>query len=119
MRAATKAVLGVVAIAIPAVFNFLSARAESNEAKIRAEVAYTTMVEQVKDLQETVHDMELDHAEMQGKIYELERVQAARTGSAAPKPPRADGDGIPDKRLKQMNAPLDFEDAVRSYKAKK
>jgi hypothetical protein len=112
VKPSTKAVLATVGVISTGLFNYLAARADSNEAKIRAEVAYETMATSVKELQETVHDMELEHAEMKGKIYELERIKAARLGEAAPKPPSP-------PRAVEMNAPMNFEDAVQSYKAKK
>ncbi len=105
-----KIVGGIVVVAIPALFNFLAARSDSAEAKIRAEVAYSTMVEQVKELQGTVHDLELAHAELKGQVHELRRTQAARVGAA---PPTIEAPPSPKAVLR---APPAFEEAVREYK---
>lgn len=106
-----KPLLAAVGVALPAVFNYFSARLEADEAKIRAQVAYETMVSQVTELRKTVHDLELDHAELEGKVYELERVKAARMGEAPPK--------VPHEHKDMADAPLPFEDAVLNYKASK
>ncbi len=84
-----------------AVANFLLARMDSSEAKIRAEVAYEAQSTNVKELQSAVKDLQLNNARLQGQIDSrwtraspLERARVA----------------VP------LKAPLQFEEAVTDYK---
>lgn len=102
------------AVALPALLNYLSARFESSEAKIRAEVAYSQMVESVKELQDTVHDLELSQAHLAGQVGAMEQMRPLMgygVGAGAPVP-----EATPKR---EMKAPPLFEDAVREYKASK
>jgi hypothetical protein len=113
MTTVWKVVGGVLVVAVPAAFNYLSAREDSDEAKVRAEVAYATTVEVVEELQATVHALELSQARLEGQVLELRRSQAARVGASPPV--------VPDTAYPApaMKAPPRFEDAVRDFKAKK
>lgn len=103
----------LVAVALPALLNYLSARAESSEANIRAEVAYSQMVESVKELQDTVHELELSQARLTGQVGAMEQMRPVGYGvnASAPAPETAP--------KREMKAPPLFEDAVREYKASK
>ena len=132
---AMKAAGAILAIAIPAVFNYLSARADSAEAKVRAEVAYETLQPSIKELQEIVNKQGLQIAELKGRIKANEQFRKDLTvpapvpvvGRPTPKPVSkaktdADADGIPDVvdvQQKMVLPPPDFHDAYDSYKAKK
>jgi hypothetical protein len=104
---------GIAVVAVPALLNYLSARMEASEAKIRAEVSYETMVTSVKDLQETVHALELAQARTDGEVHELGR-RSRPAGFAAPAPAPEHPEEHP---INQMKAPPRFEDAVNAYKA--
>ena len=67
MKTSTKAWLAGAVVVLPALFNFLAARADSNENEIRAKVAYEMMVTSVKELQEQVRDMTIAQAELRGQ----------------------------------------------------
>lgn len=73
MTPATKAILGVLGVTLPAAFSYLSARQESNEAKIRAEVAYVTLQVSVVSLQKRTEEQADQIARLQGQIELLER----------------------------------------------
>jgi len=135
MRIPWKALIGVVAVAIPALLNYLSARADSSEAKIRAEIAYVTLQESVKELQTASHEHALQIAELKGQLKTERRyhVGSEPTERLLPPPPLSrnpasvgavlqdvsDEDGVDDKAPEKFEAPPDFEDAIRNYKAKK
>ena len=111
MKPSTKAWLTTAGVVLAALFNFLSARADSNEAKVRAVVAYETMAASVKELQGTVHAMALEQAELRGQVKELEKL--GKLTGLQPFMPAP-------KMMEAKLAPLPaFEDAVRDYKAAK
>lgn len=128
MKPAWKAVLATLGVVLPALFTYLASRADSNEAKIRAEVAYVSMSEAVETLQKTSYAQAIELAELRGRLAAAPCVAAEKTGSA-PKPVGAvppkrfsgDADGIAD--APEPPAPPmkreSFNDAVQSYKAKK
>jgi len=106
-----KIVGGVAIVAVPASFNYLAARLDSNEAKVLAEAGYAQMVKTVEGLQTTVHDLELKQARLEGQVHELRRIQAARVGAA---PPAIEPPAPPPNPA--MKAPPRFDEAVREYK---
>lgn len=75
MKPSTKAILAILGVALPAIFNFFAAKVASDEAKIRAEVAYVTMEEVVKELQEASYNQALQIAKLEGQ---------AKCGALAP-----------------------------------
>ena len=134
MKQPWKAILATLGVVLPAVFTFLASRAESNEAKIRAEVAYVTLQDSVKELQEASYEQALELAEIKGQLKvdrrehaELRRPSHFIGPMAVPhRPPdaedSADGDGIEDAPAPvqiKLKAPPAFNEAVNSYKAKK
>jgi len=135
MKASWKAILATLGVVLPAVFTFLASRADSNEAKIRAEVAYVTLQDSVKELQEASYEQALELAEIKGqlKVEKREHAEIHKSGThfigpmAVPhRPPDAedsvDGDGIEDAPAPvqvKLKAPPAFNEAVNSYKAKK
>ena len=114
MKPATKAWLTTAGVVLAALFNFLSARADSNEAKVRAVVAYETMAASVKELQGSVHAMALEQAELRGQVKELEKL--GKLTGLQPLVPMSSPKAFD---AKAMVAPPPFEDAVRDYKAAK
>lgn len=130
MKPLWKGILATLGIVLPALFTYLASRADSNEAKIRAEVAYVSMSEAVETLQKTSYAQAIELAELRGRLsahgcapVEEAPKPAAKprdvpTGAAPPKRPLADGDGIPDPPAPPMKRES-FDNAVQSYKAKK
>lgn len=124
-----KIVGAVLAVALPAVFNFLSARADSSEAKIRAEVAYESLQPSIKELQDVVNKQGLQIAELKGRVRANEQFRKELTVPAPVampgrppvklNPAAADNDGIPDVQQRMLAPPPDFGKAYDSYKAKK
>ncbi len=127
MKPLWKAVLGVLGVTLPAVFTFLASRAESNEAKIRAEVAYVTLQDSVKELQEASYDQALELAEIRGQLKAERREHAKALPNRAPasRPIPLDSDGVDDladstpQVQVKMRPPPDFAKAVNDFKAKK
>lgn len=123
-----KGALAVLVATVPAFFTYLAARAESDEAKVRAQVAYETMAESVKDLQEVTYGQALQLAKLEGRMESCEKLRAdltvpvtgPRPPVPAPKPPSpvSDGDGIKSVQSK-LRSPPSFSDAVQQFKAKK
>jgi uncharacterized protein YlxW (UPF0749 family) len=110
MRTSTKTVLGLAGVTIPAVFSYLSARAESNEAKVRAEVAYVTLQAAVVDLKASVKDHDEALAAQAARTEALEdRLNARPMYMKAQVEPRANAPA----------PPAQFMEAVEQYKAKK
>lgn len=124
MKTYWKVIIGVLGVVLPSFFTYLAARADSNEAKIRAEVAYVTMQDVVKELQEASYKQALQLAKIEGEL-EVERRMHSETKMPsglhplmpAPSIP-PDTDGVPDTQVK-LKAPPDFNQAVQSYKAAK
>lgn len=115
MKTSWKVVLGFLGVVLPALFTYLAARVDSNEAKIRAEVAYVTMQGNVKELQEASYKQAL-------QIAKLEGMCAADRPSYEKSLPSADARPLLPVRPSppvQLKAPPDFSQAVQSYKAKK
>jgi len=113
-----KVVGGIAAVVLPAAFNFAAARLDSDEAKVRAEVAYETMVGQVAGLQKTAHALELKVAGLEGQVVQLSR-PIRLSGPMSVAPPPAPTVVVPLPAPNAMKPPPDFEEAVRDYKAKK
>lgn len=131
MKPLWKGILATLGIVLPALFTYLASRADSNEAKIRAEVAYVSMSEAVETLQKTSYAQAIELAEIRGKLSAnacgaLVTEKPAEKPAAAPRPvgaapprPPIDGDGIPDLPAPPKMKRESFNDAVQSYKAKK
>ena len=129
MKAHWKIILSILGVTLPSLFTYLAARVESNEAKVRAEVAYVTMQDVVKDLQEASYKQALQLAkiegqlEAQGRLFEKSAALPSGLHPLLPIPSPvviADRDGIHDAPAPvKLTSPPDFSDAVQSYKAKK
>jgi len=132
MKPHWKVILATLGVILPSVFTYLASRSDSNEAKIRAEVAYVTMQETVKELQETSYAQAIELAEIRGQLKggRVSPPQASAPkpflGPVRPKPEpgdAADGDGLMDPPAPAPTSarpkPPSFNDAVQSYKAKK
>jgi len=128
MKMHWKVILGILGAVLPSFFTYLAARSDSNEAKIRAEVAYVTMQEVVKELQEASYKQALQLAKIEGELEAERRVHSESkmppgVHPLLPAHPPApslppDTDGIPDVQVK-LKPPPNFSDAVQSYKAAK
>jgi hypothetical protein len=101
-----KAALGVLGVTLPALFSYLSARAESTDAKVRAEVAYVTLQASVVELQKRVEEQDDTLAKQQGQLELLERWRPAGPMLA----PRARA-----VRPAMPAPPESFMDAVEQY----
>jgi hypothetical protein len=104
-----KAALGVLGVTLPALFSYLSARAESTEAKVRAEVAYVTLQASVVELQKRAEEQDDLLAKQQGQLELLERW---RPGPMAPAREHV-------VRAKMPAPPERFMDAVEQYQRPK
>ena len=101
MRTHWKTIVTLLGIALPALGTYLAARAESNEAKIRAEIAYTTMQNVVQDLQEASYKQALQLAELKGQLRTVRWNSHEETAPV------------------KLTPPVDLNQAVEQYKAKK
>jgi len=124
------ALLGTAGASLPSLFSYLASRSDSNEAKIRAEVAYVTTQEIVKELQDSSYEQALQLAEMKGELKALSRQRSELT--AAPKPGHTVS-GVPtptavapeppvqleNSQVRLRPKPPSFNEAVQTYKAKK
>jgi len=125
MKTHWKVVIGILGVVLPSFFTYLASRADSNEAKIRAEVAYVTMQEVVKELQEASYKQAIQLAKIEGELEAERRVHSEAkmpTGlhplMPAPAAPDKDGDGIPDAQVR-LKPPPSFGKAISDYKAAK
>ena len=118
-----KVLLGFAATVLPSFLTYMAARVESNEAKIRAEVAYTTMQTVVKELQEASYDQAMHLAKIDGRLESMSRRASLPTGVhmlSAGSGDVSDGDGLAATEAPvQLKAPPDFLLAVQEFKAKK
>jgi molybdopterin-biosynthesis enzyme MoeA-like protein len=106
-----KAVIGVLGVTLPALFSYLSARSESNEAKVRAEVAYVTLQASVVELQKEAKEQGEALADVRARAEMLENRLNARPVFV--RPPH-------EHKADEMPAPPErFMDAVEQYKAKR
>lgn len=133
MKPHWKIILATLGVILPSLFTYLASRADSNEAKIRAEVAYVTMQETVKELQEATYAHEIELAELRGQhrgrcatvsTAPAPKLKPGDAGSLSSQPkaePMSDGDGLADAPQSPQIKPRppSFNDAVQSYKAKK
>jgi len=108
MRPSTKTILGVVGVVVPAVFSYLSARAESNEAKIRAEVAYVTLQAAVVDLKAEAKEHDEAVAALGARADALEDRLNARPLFSRPKEAHKADKAAP---------PAQFMEAVERFKS--
>lgn len=116
MKPQWKATLAVLAVVLPALFNFITAKVASDEAKIRAEVAYVTMQDVVKELQEASYTQALQIAKLEGQANcgALTPAPAPRPAVPAPKkvvppPPPSVGVVTPPVKANELLMSLPME----------
>ena len=125
MKTHWKTILATLGVILPAVFSYLSARADSSEAKIRAEIAYVTLQESVKELQDASYEHAIAIAELKGRLKAEKRMRAEmaaeRPSYQSPSP--VDGDTVADAEeptaRPKFKATPDFNEAVQTFKAKR
>jgi hypothetical protein len=129
MKMHWKILLGVLTAIVPSFFTYLAARAESDEAKIRAEMAYVAMQANVKELQGESYKHAIELAEIRGqlRVARKEHVEIAKSVPGVhPLLPKSkfssgednSGDLVSDVPV-QLLPPPDFNKALGAYKAKK
>ena len=127
MKMHWKILLGVLTAIVPSFFTYLAARAESDEAKIRAEMAYVAMQANVKELQDASYKQAIELAEIRGqlKIARKERVELSKALPGLPSLQQvpsdfsadSDTDSVGDVQVK-FAPPAEFHKALEAYKAK-
>jgi len=118
MKPQVKVLLAFLGVVLPSLFTYLAARSDSNEAKIRAEVAYVTMQGVVKELQEASYQQAIQLAKIEGKLDASDRVRVEATLPPTLRPAVPVRPPEPKAQVK-LAAPPDFKKAVQDYKAKK
>lgn len=128
MKLHWKIILGLLTAVVPSFFTYLAARADSDEAKVRAEMAYVAMQANVKELQEASYKQAIELAEIRGqlKVARKERVELSKATpgpkplfqmESMPSPVRDDADDIGEVQVK-LEPPPEFHKALEAYKAK-